>query len=74
MINLKLTIFTVLVAFLISSPSVEQMSDVKNEVTQPFLRASREPLDYLWEGFYFKKSELCTSPISGSDCSEQFYD
>ena len=74
MINLKLTIFNALATFLISSPAVEQMSDVKNEAIQPFLIAGREPLDCLWEGFYLKKSELCTSPINGSDCSEKFYD
>lgn len=27
-----------------------------------------------WSGLYLKKSELCTSPVNGESCSEQFRD
>ncbi|MCK1792055.1 hypothetical protein [Pseudomonas violetae] len=58
---------------LISSFIVGQASGASKELTQKG-EGEEASQSFLWSGYYLKKSELCTSPGSGDDCSEQFHD
>lgn len=59
---------------LIFSITVGQAGEVSISSTQKNIDAEEASLSNFWSGNYLKKSELCTSPGDGSDCSDQFYD
>lgn len=56
-----------------SLAAVQMSADLK-EVSQRFHETDQAASAFLWEGYYFKESTLCTSPNDGRDCSADFQD
>ncbi len=62
-INLRSIICIIISTLCIPSFTECQANESPNKKTQQ-----------VWTGHYLKKSELCTSPNSGNDCSDRFND
>ncbi|MBD8238127.1 hypothetical protein SOM46_06900 [Pseudomonas fluorescens] len=58
----------------VSLLNAEQINEDSKVTAQEFFFTKKIASNFLWTGHYFKKSELCTSPNDGVDCSEQFVD
>ncbi|WP_166359739.1 hypothetical protein [Pseudomonas akapageensis] len=59
-------VISMLLIFLLAEGHAADFSLQENE--------SENISSFQWPGFYSKKSELCTLPNNGEDCSEQFRD
>jgi len=73
-INLKATVCLAISMLYVSLLTAGQVNEDSKVTTQEIFFAKEMASDFLWVGHYFKKSELCTSPSDGIDCSEQFVD
>lgn len=72
--KLKIIVSLIISMFFIPSIFAGQFDEVSKKLTQPVFWIEETPSDLIWAGYHEKKSELCTSPVDGSDCSDVFSD